>query len=153
MPTERAIQRASWNLCKDQLVHVAPENMQENDDAGVTLDKINLRVDFQTLRRLPLSGAIVFNFKVIFTPLEALREEPYIPSLSRKQLGEGNPRLIAKKASPRMKAIAMDALEIWEEEQVQQGMIPKSWVPETLEESPFYPGWEDDWSKRVGFSI
>lgn len=38
------------------------------------ISRVHLRVDWQTLRRLPLSGAIIFNFKALFTPLEQFRK-------------------------------------------------------------------------------
>lgn len=44
------------------------------DPAQLPLSRIHLRVDWQTLRRLPLSGAIIFNFKALFTPVEEFSE-------------------------------------------------------------------------------
>lgn len=40
---------------------------------------IRLRVERQTLRRLPRTGAIVFTIRVYMTPLEELAKEPDIP--------------------------------------------------------------------------
>ena len=42
-------------------------------ETELPLSRIHLRVDWQTLRRLPLSGAIIFNFKALFTPVEDFR--------------------------------------------------------------------------------
>lgn len=56
--------------------HEAYRDHQETD---LDLSRIHLRVDWQTLRRLPLSGCIVFNFKALFTPVEEFRELVHPP--------------------------------------------------------------------------
>ncbi|KAL8830211.1 MAG: hypothetical protein Q9170_005837 [Blastenia crenularia] len=80
LPTARPIQRGSWGLEIDKPLFMPPGDPHEAyrdyqmDPAQLPLSRIHLRVDWQTLRRLPLSGSIIFNFKALFTPVEEFRE-------------------------------------------------------------------------------
>ncbi len=128
--------------------HEAYRSIQHPD---VTLSRCHLRVDWQTLRRLPLSGAIAFNFKALFTPIEAFRDEPFIPSLALKILNEGKENVMQYKATWHTEHVVRPALEEWAREQVQKGWVPEEWDVRTLEESPFFPGWEEKWRGEQGF--
>ena len=82
MPPDRPIQRGSWGLEVDKPLFMPPgdphEKYRERQDPDLEMERLHLRVDWQTLRRLPLSGAIVFNFKALFTPVEEFRYvKPY----------------------------------------------------------------------------
>jgi hypothetical protein len=123
----------------------------QGKDVGI--DQCWLRCDWQTLRRLPLSGAIVFNFKAIFTPMTELQDEPYIPSLLYKQLTARKPLLTEPKVHKHILPVVLSALQAWKETQIAAGAIPPNWVEETLPESPFYPGWEESWRAKLGFEI
>lgn len=116
----------------------------------LTLDRCHLRVDWQTLRRLPLSGAIVFNFKALFTPVTAFRDEPYIPSLVLKVCREGKKSLMEYKNTWHTEHVVLPALEGYVKEQVEKGLIPDDWEVETLDEQPFFPGWEEKWRAEQG---
>ncbi|KAL1856797.1 hypothetical protein Plec18167_005205 [Paecilomyces lecythidis] len=158
MPVDKPIQRGAWFVEDWEPLFVTPEEYKANKGTrrkgeNVTIDQCNLRVDWQTLRRLPLSGAIVFNFKAIFTPMTELREEPYIPSLMYKQITDGKPSLTEEKVHDHIRPTVLGALQEWKSEQVRKGTIIANWKEETLQESPFYPGWEERWRSRVGFSI
>ena len=158
MPTDQPIQRGSWFVEDWKALFVTPEEYAANDGTRhqgeeVGIDQCYLRVDWQTLRRLPLSGAIVFNFKAIFTPLTELQEEAYIPSLMYKQVTEGKPSLTDAKVHKHIRPVVLEMLQKWKQEQIEKGMIPPDWNEETLAESPFYPGWEERWRKRIGFDI
>lgn len=80
LPPARPIQRGSWGLEIDKPLFMPPGDPHEAyrgyqmDPAELPLSRIHLRVDWQTLRRLPLSGSIIFNFKALFTPVEDFRE-------------------------------------------------------------------------------
>ena len=69
MPTEKPIQRGSWGLEVGTPVYMPPgdphEALRLSQNPDLTLDECHLRVDWQTLRRLPLSAAVVFNFKAL----------------------------------------------------------------------------------------
>ena len=45
----------------------------------------------------------------------------------------------------------MPALREWEEEQVREGRVEQGWEVRTLEESPWFGGWEEKWRGRQGF--
>lgn len=154
-PTDKAIQRGSWGLEIDKPLYMPPgdphELHREKQDPNHTLDQIHLRVDWQTLRRLPLSGAVVFNFKGLFTPISEFRDEPYIPTLVLKVLREGKKNLMEYKSTWHTEHVAIPALEEYEMEQIEKGIMAKDWEPHTLDESPFYPGWEEKWHRQQGF--
>ncbi|KAL8688541.1 MAG: hypothetical protein Q9218_005579, partial [Villophora microphyllina] len=77
LPTDRPIQRGSWGLEVDQPLFMPPghphEAYRDSQSPDLDISRIHLRVDWQTLRRLPLSGSIIFNFKALFTPVEDFR--------------------------------------------------------------------------------
>lgn len=155
MPSSRPIQRGSWGLEVDQPLYMPPGDPHEtyrlSQSPLVTLQRTHLRVDWQTLRRLPLSGAIVFNFKALFTPVEEFRDEPYIPSLILKVLREGKKNLMEYKNTWHVEHVVVPALESYEKEQVDGGVVPEGWEPHTLEESPWFPGWERKWRRQQGY--
>ncbi|KAL8967408.1 MAG: hypothetical protein Q9197_005447, partial [Variospora fuerteventurae] len=78
-PTARPIQRGSWGLEVDKPLFMPPGDPHEAyrdyqlPRSELPISRIHLRVDWQTLRRVPLSGAIIFNFKALFTPFEQFR--------------------------------------------------------------------------------
>ena len=57
----------SWN---------SPENQKKKI---AVVDKHHFRSERQTLRRLPISGAIVFTIRTYFEPLRKIAEEPGVP--------------------------------------------------------------------------
>ena len=77
MPADEPIQRGSWGLEVDQPLFMPPgdphEAHRERQDPDLELERLHLRVDWQTLRRLPLSGGVLFNFKALFTPVGDFR--------------------------------------------------------------------------------
>jgi Protein of unknown function (DUF3445) len=127
------------------------EKHREVQHADLTISRCNLRVDWQTLRRLPLSGGVVFNFKALFTPVEYFRDEPYIPSIILKVLREGKKSLMQYKNTWHTEHVVIPALEEYEKEQKEQGLIEADWEVHTLQESPFYAGWEDKWHRDQGY--
>ncbi|KAJ7168158.1 hypothetical protein C8R43DRAFT_1094745 [Mycena crocata] len=148
MPTNKPIQRGSWSIEVGQ-----PLFLQEDDTAytisrepgaapDLEISEIHLRVDWQTLRRLPRSRAIVFNFKALFTPIEEFRSEPYVPRLLLKILQESKPSFLKYKAFAHVERKVLPALEQWATEQEDKGWVPVDWKVRTLAEDPFFPGWE-----------
>ncbi|KAG4442858.1 hypothetical protein IFR05_001654 [Cadophora sp. M221] len=156
VPTDQAIQRGSWSIEDWKMLFLEEENYAARsrfvDKPGkLTAEDCFLRVDWQTLRRLPLSGAMVFNFKAVFTPLGELREEPYVPALLHKQLKEGKEILVSWRTHSDARRVVLDGLESWAREQVSASVVPVDWEVSTLAEAPFYPGWKERWIARQGF--
>ena len=154
-PTNKGIQRGSWGFEIDQPLYMAPgdplEKLKETQDPNLTIERVHLRVDHQTLRRLPLSGAVVFNFKGLFTPVQDFRDEPYIPSLVLKVLREGKRSIMEYKNTWHTLHVVMPALEEYEREQMGKGLIERDWEAATLDESPFFPGWQEKLHRQQGF--
>ena len=155
MPATKPIQRGSWGLEVDEPLYMPPgdphEKYRDFQSPDLTLARTHLRVDWQTLRRLPLSAAIVFNFKAVFTPVEEFRDEPYIPSLILKVLNEGKESIMKYKNTWHVEHVVKPALEEFEKEQIENGVIEMNWKVETLDDSPWFPGWEEKWHRQQGF--
>jgi len=124
---------------------------QQLPASELAVSRIHLRVDWQTLRRLPLSGAVVFNFKALFTPIEEFREEKCVPGLLLKILNEGKKELMEYKGTWHVEHVVKPKLEEWHREQVEKGLVSEDWEPQTLDESPWFEGWEGKWRERQGF--
>lgn len=79
LTAERPTWRLNWSLMDDpalfQPVHLGPagDGPIVADDVG---ERVWLRVERQTLRRLPVTGAVVFGIRVHQRPLAALVAEP-----------------------------------------------------------------------------
>lgn len=122
-----------------------------SQDPNLRVDDCYLRVDWQTLRRLPLSGAIVFNFKAFFTPVTELRDEPGIPALLATILKNSKKDLLVYKKTPVIEHVLIPLFEEWKREQEAAGLVVKDWDVTTLEDSPFFQGWEEKWRRQQGF--
>ncbi|GIC89569.1 heme-dependent oxidative N-demethylase family protein [Aspergillus udagawae] len=155
MPTDKPIQRGSWGLEVGQPLYMPPgdphEKLRFSQDPSLQLADCNLRVDWQTLRRLPLSAAVVFNFKALFTPVSEFRDEPCVPALVAKVLKEGKDNLMKYKNTWHVEHIVLPKLEEWAKEQEGQGLVDKNWQVATLDESPWFRNWEDKWHRQQGF--
>lgn len=155
MPTDRPIQRASWGLEVDEPLYMPPGDPHElhrlSQSSSLRLTDCNLRVDWQTLRRLPLSASIIFNFAGLFTPVTEFRDEPGIPKLVAKVLREGKESMMAYKSTWHVEHVVLPALDEWAEEQEENGMVEKGWEVRTLDESPYFKGWEEKWHRQQGF--
>jgi hypothetical protein len=93
----------------------------------------------------------VFNFKAVFTPVAEFRDEPRVPALISKVLREGKKAIMEYKNTWHVEHVVLPALARWEEEQVERGLVEKDWQVSTLDESPFFPGWEEKWRRQQGF--
>jgi hypothetical protein len=59
---------------EDEYTHTFPAD--KPDRPKITPSNVRLRTERQTLRRLPLSGAIVFGIRTYLTPIEKISKEP-----------------------------------------------------------------------------
>jgi len=161
MPVNAPIQRGSWGLEVGTPLFMPPghphEKLREIQSPDLKIEDCNLRVDWQTLRRLPLSGGIVFNFTALFTPVTEFRDEPYIPALVAKILKDGKKTLMDYKGTWHVEHVCIPALEEYNREQVEKGLVKpeneseKTWTESTLDEYPYFPGWEEKWNRQQGF--
>ncbi|KAL2868533.1 heme-dependent oxidative N-demethylase family protein [Aspergillus lucknowensis] len=155
MPVDKPIQRGSWGLEIGQPLYMPAgdphEKLRTFQDPNLKLEDCYLRVDWQTLRRLPLSGAVVFNFKALFTPVTEFRDEPCIPALVTKIMKEGKENLIKYKATWHVEHALLPHFEHWIREQEENGLAPKDWEVATLDESPWFKNWQEKWNRQQGF--
>lgn len=93
MLVDKPIQRGSWGIEIGQPLFMMPDDphftLRSTQKPDLRPEDLYLRVDWQTLRRLPKSRAILFNYKAVFTPFTEFRNEPYVPKLVLKVLREG----------------------------------------------------------------
>ncbi|KAM6493012.1 Protein of unknown function (DUF3445) domain containing protein [Amanita muscaria] len=154
MPCNKPIQRGSWSFEIGQPLYLQPgdEEWSHRDTqlSSLKIEEIFLRVDWQTLRRLPKSQAIIFNFKGIFTPVTSFRNEPYIPRLVLKILREAKEPFLEYKSTRHIAHKLMPALEQWTLEQEERGWVPKDWKERTLNEDPFFPNWGSQRDHSIG---
>ncbi|KEQ97101.1 hypothetical protein AUEXF2481DRAFT_63866 [Aureobasidium subglaciale EXF-2481] len=155
MPTDKPIQRGSWGLEVGEPLFMPPNDphaaLRNTQNPDHTISDMNLRVDWQTLRRLPLSGGVVFNFKCLFTPVTEFEHEAYIPGLMLKVLKEGKKELMEYKGTWHTEHVVIPALQEMDSRQKEKGMVEKDWEPVTLDEYPYFPGWQDKWHAQQGF--
>lgn len=154
-PTDKPIQRGSWGLEIDEPLYMPPGDPHEAyrgfqlEPAQLPLERINFRVDWQTLRRLPLTGAIVFNFKCVFNGVGQFRDEPRVPALCLRVLDGGKKHLMDYKATWHVEHVLKPALREWQLEQEDKGLVEAGWEAHTLDENPFFHGWQDKWRRGV----
>ena len=160
MPTDAPIQRGSWGLENGEALFAAPdtphgeafEHERSFQSEDLRIDDVTFRVDWQTLRRLPVTGTIIFNFKGLFTLLPEFRHEPYVPALLEKVLKEGKKEIMVYKGTWAVEHVVLPELRKWVAEQKERGLTEKDWDVETLSESPWFPGWVESWQKSMGLS-
>ncbi len=76
--------RWNWSLYgDDRLYHpVSDHGMKRRFGDGIEPRNIKLRLERQTLRKLPISGGMVFTIRIHVDPLEALENHPEGPALA-----------------------------------------------------------------------
>jgi hypothetical protein len=164
LPTDEPAARCSWTL-EDGEDGFGDAEVRRDGERGserskfkgreeeLTVRDVRLRCERQTFRRLPLSGAVVCGLKTMFTRLEELRGEPFIPALLGKVLRDGERGMVRYKCEEHVERVALKALDRWAAEQVEAGVVPADWEASTLDESPFYSGWEEKWLKQQGVRV
>lgn len=110
LAVERPVWRANWSVVDDPALP-QPQRGQPVQDlsAGNAGHKLWLRVERQTLRRLPRTGAVLFTIRTFVRPLAELAAEPGTAAALAARLREMDPGMAAYKALPGI----MDALLGW----------------------------------------
>ena len=94
---------------------------------------------------------MAFNFKCLFTPIASLASESYIPGLLASILKDGKRE--AREGMGNVEhAAVIPALEEMERKQKEKGIVDEKWEAQTLQQYPWFPGWEDKWQKEQGFA-
>jgi hypothetical protein len=80
IPAGKIVQRRNWTLVSSGALHIPdPEPMRADIaaiDPASAGEKVLIRVERQTLRRLPITGGVLFTIRVWRYPLDHLREDP-----------------------------------------------------------------------------
>lgn len=81
---EHVFVRFNWGLYDGPaLYHPAPGNGMRRFDAAGDISQVHLRVERQTLRRLPRTGEILFTIRTHLDPFDTLARHPEGPALAR----------------------------------------------------------------------
>ncbi|MTI06819.1 DUF3445 domain-containing protein [Roseibium denhamense] len=111
---EQIVCRYNWSLYPDaELHHPRPKRLR-GDVTAQGLVRLYVRVERQTLRRMPESGDLLFTIKIHHDPIAAILDDPDGSSLASglaKQLRALDPDQTHYKGIGRIKADLVDALE------------------------------------------
>jgi len=66
-------------------------------------------------------------------------------------LQEGKQNLMEYKGTWHVEHACIPELEVYAKEQVEKGLVKAEWEVATLEESPYFPRWEEKWHRQQGF--
>ena len=91
LAVERPVERANWSIVDDAALH-QPTGGQSHDPphpgAEAVGEALHLRVERQTLRRLPASRVVVFTIHTMVTPLAEIAAAPAAAAALRARLRE-----------------------------------------------------------------
>ncbi|KAK6456043.1 HRQ family protein 3 [Scheffersomyces xylosifermentans] len=144
MKSNEPVERASWYISWDHKlkinnVYQIPKYVpnQEADLSSTDPKEFNVRVERQTLRRLPRSQAIIFTNHPIFYSIEEMKDEPLVPSLIKKIIFEAPKDIIKYKNFEVFRNHISDYLEGLVQRQIEKGIIDKDTPLKTLPSYPF----------------
>ncbi|KAF5093274.1 hypothetical protein D0Z03_002491 [Geotrichum reessii] len=134
-PVERASWYITWDhelLCSNVYTIKDGKKMPE-----IPFEKLTIRVERQTLRRLPKSQAIIFTNHPVFYTIDEMKDEPMVPSLL-KQVVLGAPEKIIKyKNFNAIKDYIVPYLDKLIKRQIELGIITEDQPIRTLKTYPF----------------
>lgn len=159
LEVDTPVERASWYMTWDHKLKVnninqSPEfrpNMYDELSAADPKDFV-VRVERQTLRRLPKSGAIIFTNHPIFYSIEEMKDEPLIPSLLKKILYEGPEKIVRYKHFELFRDLISGYLDKLIERQLDMGLITKDTPLRTLPTYPFAHWTKTNFDMLVGWT-
>ncbi|MDC6274219.1 DUF3445 domain-containing protein [Lacticaseibacillus paracasei] len=134
------VERASWYISWDHkllLNNIYALKKGDKVQSDVEPTEFNVRVERQTLRRLPKSRAIIFTNHPVFYSIEEMKDEPLVPSLIKKIIYEAPEGIIKYKNFEAFRDHILPYLEKLEERQVKLGLIEPSTPVKTLPTYPF----------------
>jgi len=90
LASAKPVQRLNWSLVDTDALYLPPTHRREkvDIDADEIGDRLRLRVERQTLRRLPKSGDVVFGIRTYLTPLSDAIDGPEAASALIDRLRE-----------------------------------------------------------------
>lgn len=101
LAVERPVWRANWGLVEDpDLFHPGKRDPMPDLTAANAGERLWLRVERQTLRRLPVSHAVVFTIRTLIRPLAEVARDPAVALAMAERLRELEPGMAAYKGLP-----------------------------------------------------
>jgi hypothetical protein len=79
------------------------------------------------------------------------RDESCIPALLKKIMTEGKENLMKYKGTWHVEHVLLPKIEEWIREQEESGLAPRDWEVSTLDDSPWFKGWQEKWHRQQGF--
>lgn len=79
---ETPMLRWNWSLYGDDRLHHPEVSPSPRFNRGPQVDPVFLRLERQTLRKLPATGALLFTVRILLDPLAALEADPDGPALA-----------------------------------------------------------------------
>lgn len=140
MKASDLVERASWYISWDhKLMRNNVYALKEGDkvDSQVKPTEFNVRVERQTLRRLPETQAIIFTNHPVFYSIEEMKDEPMVPSLIRKIIYEAPEDIIKYKNFESFRDHLLPYLNDLVERQIELGIITRDQPLKTLPTYPF----------------
>lgn len=141
---ENPVERASWYITWDhklkvnniyQIPKFVPDLEAEMNNTDAK--EFNVRVERQTLRRLPKSNAIIFTNHPIFYSLEEMKDEPLVPSLLKKIIYEAPEKIIKYKNFAFIRDHISGYLDTLIKRQIDKKLIDEDTPVKTLPTYPF----------------
>lgn len=84
---EQPIIRWNWSLHADDTLH-HPHSTKQWRFGDEKIDSFYFRLERQTLRKLAVSGDILFTIRIYLDPLEAMEQQPNAAELARALIGQ-----------------------------------------------------------------
>jgi hypothetical protein len=145
------VERASWYISWDhKLLLNNVYALKEGDkvESDVLPTEFNVRVERQTLRRLPKSRAIIFTNHPVFYQIEEMKDEPLVPSLIRKIIFEAPEGICKYKNFASFRDHILPYLNDLIERQIKLGLITENTPVRTLPTYPFAHFIKDSTSEK-----
>ncbi|TID19808.1 hypothetical protein CANINC_003691 [Pichia inconspicua] len=140
MKPEDLVERASWYISWDHkllLNNVYALKARDKVDKDVLPTEFNVRVERQTLRRLPKTKAIIFTNHPVFYSIDEMKDEPLVPSLIRKIIFEAPEGICKYKNFESFRDHILPYLNSLVERQINLGLITEDTPLKTLPTYPF----------------
>lgn len=87
---DKPVQRLNWSVVDDPALFQTGGKFRSAEEAGITAenagDRLWIRIERQTLRRLPKSGDILFTIRTFVDPLSCLEARPDLAAALRASL-------------------------------------------------------------------
>jgi hypothetical protein len=140
MTASDPVERASWYCTWDHNLlcsNVYALKKGEKVDSSIEDRKFNVRVERQTLRRLPKSKAIIFTNHPVYYSIDEMKDEPLVPSLLKKIMYEAPEDIIKYKNFEAMRDHILPFLDGLIERQIKLGLIKEDTPVKTMPSYPF----------------